>query len=240
MIDGNVLYDQKDTRIILDLLNWLKKELWNPIQLSCQDLQSFFIRCKNFYHKKTLDRLEMYYRRFECSDKESIINNENVLKVTELLDKVDFDFLSKGVPTNFHGDLQFDNILLTKENKFKLLDWRQDFSGLINYGDIYYDLAKLNGGLYISYKKIKENKFDIQFSKEKINLCLEKDNYLINSKKIFNQFIIDNNYDLQKIEILTGIVFLNMSPMHHAPFSHYVYYLGKKQLSKWISNSNHH
>ena len=182
----------------------------------------------------------MYYRRFECSDKESIINNENVLKVTELLDKVDFDFLSKGVPTNFHGDLQFDNILLTKENKFKLLDWRQDFSGLINYGDIYYDLAKLNGGLYISYKKIKENKFDIQFSKGKINLCFEEDNYLINAKKVFNQFIMDNNFDLQKIEILTGIVFLNMSPMHHAPFSHYVYYLGKKQLSKWISNSNHH
>ena len=70
MIDGNVLYDQKDTRIILDLLNWLKKELWNPIELSYQDLQSFFIRCKNFYHKKTLDRLKRYYLRFECSDKE--------------------------------------------------------------------------------------------------------------------------------------------------------------------------
>ena len=44
---------------------------------------------------------------------------------------------------------------------------------------MYYDLAKLNGGLYISYKKIKQNRFKIKSSKEKINLYLEQDNFLL-------------------------------------------------------------
>ena len=154
------------------------------------------------------------------------------------MDQIDFNWLNKGIPTGFHGDLQFDNILFTNKKTFKLLDWRQDFSGLTEYGDVYYDLAKLNGGLYISYKKIKQNKFDIKFSNEKIYLNSEKDDFLINAKQIFNKFVRTNNYELQKIEILTGIIFLNMSPMHHSPFSHFIYYLGKLHLNKWIGNSD--
>ena len=178
--------------------------------------------------------MKNYYLRFKCEDKISIINNKEIEKVASLLKKIDFDWLSKGIPTNFHGDLQFDNILLTVDNQFKLLDWRQDFSGL-TIDDMYYDLAKLNGGLYISYKNIKKNKFKIKSKEGNINLNSENDPFLKEAKKIFNKFVIDNNYDLKKIEILTGIIFLNMSPMHHSPFSHYVYYLGKQQLSKWIS-----
>ncbi len=236
-IDGKVIYDQKNINVINELLRWLKSELWTPRKLSDTDEIKFFKACKDFYYKKTIKRLKKYYERFECKDQQSIVNNIKIGKVSELLEKIDFNFISKGLPTKFHGDLQFDNILLTKKNTFKLLDWRQDFSGLIEYGDMYYDLAKLNGGLYISYKKIKKNKFDIEFSNDKINLSLEKDYFLIKSKEIFDNFVLENNYDLVKIEILTGLIFLNMSPMHHSPFSHYVYYLGKKQLSKWINIS---
>ena len=235
MLDGSVLYDQKDPEIVINLLHWLKKELWITPKLSINNKNKFFEACEEFYYKKTLGRLKNYYLRFECSDEHNIINDRYVSKVSELLNQIDFKWLSKGIPAVFHGDLQFDNILFTNQKEFKLLDWRHDFSGLIEYGDIYYDLAKLNGGLYISYKKIKQNKFDIKFSDKKIYLNSEKDDFLINAKNIFNNFVFENNFDLQKIEILTGIIFLNMSPMHHSPFSHYVYYLGKLHLSKWTT-----
>ena len=42
---------------------------------------------------------------------------------------------------NFHGDLHFENITYNKKDKYTLLDWRDNFSGILNYGDIYYDLA---------------------------------------------------------------------------------------------------
>ena len=44
-----------------------------------------------------------------------------------------------------------------------------------------------------------------------------------------------NNLDIRKIEILTGIIFLNMSPMHHAPFNHFIYHLGRQKIHKWIN-----
>ena len=237
LINGNVLYDQNDPCIVKDLLSWLKKELWIKKKLSPSDNQYFFKACNEFYYKKTLTRLKNYYSRFLCKDQVSFINEKRIETVSDLLNQINFNWLSKGIPTNFHGDLQFDNIILTSAKKFKLLDWRQDFSGLIDYGDVYYDLAKLNGGLYISYKNIKKNKFQITFKEENINLYTEKDEFLLNAKQIFDSFVLENNYDLKKIEILTGIIFLNMSPMHHSPFSHFVYYLGKKQLSKWIKTA---
>ena len=99
---------------------------------------------------------------------------------------------------------------------------------------MYYDLAKLNGGLYISYKKIKQNKFHFKLKNNEVNFNMEENKFLESAKISFNKFVAENNLDLKKIEILTGIIFLNMSPMHNEPFSHYVYYLGKKQLHQWL------
>jgi len=237
MLNGKVFYDQKDKSLVKILLKWLHKELWVKKQIQAQKKIEFVKACRNFYYKKTINRLKEYYSRFNVSDQISFINGFKIEKVSHLMEQIDFDWLSQGLPTIFHGDLQFDNILVTDDKKFKLLDWRQDFAGLTDYGDMYYDLAKLNGGLYISYKKIKQNKFQINFSEDKVNLSSEKDEFLIYSKKIFNIFVKENNLDLKKIEILTGLIYLNMSPMHHYPFSHYVYHLGKAQLHKWITNN---
>lgn len=234
MINGGVLYDQENKFQISDLLKWLQDKLWIRKNLSFNQRKEFLKSCHDFYYKKTLIRLKDYYLRFNVEDQKSIINNVKIAKVEEILNSINFDWLSSGIPANFHGDLQFDNILLTHEGDFKLLDWRQDFSGLINYGDMYYDLAKLNGGLYISYKKIKQNKFHFNLKNNEINIHMEENKFLAESKKSFNSFVAQNNLDLRKIEVLTGIIFLNMSPMHNEPFSHYVYYLGKKQLHQWI------
>ena len=49
------------------------------------------------------------------------------------------------VPSRFHGDFHFKNILWQEsKNKF-ILDWRQEFGGLIDYGDLYYVLKLLHG-----------------------------------------------------------------------------------------------
>ena len=75
------------------------------------------------------------------------INGNIVPPISELLNLVDWDNLSSGIPTRFHGDLHFENILISETGNFSLLDWRQDFAGLQEYGDLYYDLAKLLHGM---------------------------------------------------------------------------------------------
>ena len=51
----------------------------------------------------------------------------------------------------------------------------------------------------------------------------------------FDHFVKIKNFDKRKIEILTGIIFLNMAAMHHEPFDHFIYNFGKVQINKWIN-----
>ena len=68
-----------------------------------------------------------------------------------------------------HGDLQFDNIIRVNSS-FRLIDWRPDFDGIIQFGDLNYDFAKLLGGMYINYKEIKKNNFTVKKQKKQINI----------------------------------------------------------------------
>jgi len=233
-IDGNVIYDEKDPQITSSLLEWLKKSLWIEKHIASKEFDLFRIACKKFYRDKTILRLENFYNRFEVEDRPGLVNGIEIPRAIDLINLINFDWLSSGIPSNFHGDLQFDNILLTKEKDFKLIDWRQDFSNLLDYGDIYYDLAKLNGGLYVSYKEIKKGQFEYEgdINNSTIGLC--QDSFLKESKKVLNSFVTNNNYDIQKIEIITGLIFLNMAAMHEAPFSFYIYNMGRLHLNLWV------
>ena len=131
----------------------------------------------------------------------------------------------------FHGDLQPENILV-KKNKFILLDWREDFSGINNYGDIYYDLAKINHGLIIDHSIIKQSKFDIKIDKKNIKFSFKQSKENKDCQKLFFKFLKDNNYSLIKVKILTSLIFLNIAGLHHYPYSIFLYYLGKSSLYK--------
>ena len=129
--------------------------------------------------------------------------------------------------------MQFDNVLYNSNKKtFTLLDWRQDFGGILDHGDIYYDLAKLYGGMNLSYKNIKENKFSFDMSGNKVFYNYEMSSTLIEAKEIFEDFVVDNGYNVHKIKLLTGLIYLNMSPLHHDPFDHLLFFLGKNMIHK--------
>lgn len=230
-IVGTTLYNSLNDKLISDFLSWLKSNFWSEIKK--YDKGKFQEACFNFYYTKTLDRIKKYFESTNTEDSTSIVNGNFVPEVYELLKRVDWRLLKKGVPTRFHGDLQFDNILSThrKNKSFILLDWRPDFSGL-NYGDLYYDLAKLYGGLILPYHLIKKGEF--KFSKIKNNIELNiSTTYKINSaRKIFEEFATQNNYDLKKIKLITALIFLNMSPLHNEPFNHLLHHLGKLDLKR--------
>jgi len=237
-IPGKVVYELKDPIITNILLHWLKENLWIKRSLNSSEQRLFEAGCYNFYYSKTYKRISTFFEKFKVKDISGKINGEDIPSAEDLINKIDFNWIIQGIPTNFHGDLQFDNILYVGNEKFKLLDWRQDFAGFTEYGDQYYDLAKLNGGLSVSYKKVKEGDFKYSFDKSDCIISINDDIFLKDSKKIFNEFVINNKLDLKKIEILTGLIFLNMSPMHNFPFSHYVYNLGRLKLYKALLNKN--
>lgn len=237
--DGQVLYSVLNSQVVNDFLQWAKRELWKKTPLTDSELQEFKDATKKFYYDKTMKRLEEFYAKTQISDDFSNINGISVPPVKDLLKKVDWNYIYDSVPVKFHGDLQFDNILVSRDEKsqlpkFTLLDWRQDFGGLTNAGDLYYDLAKLYGGMIISYQLIKKGDFSFDISGSSVHYNYTVRNDLLEAKDEYESFIQKNGFDLNKIKTITALIFLNMSPLHQEPFDLMLYHLGKSMLHKSI------
>ncbi len=238
-VDGDVLYDVMNEGLVYKFLDWCNHKLW--IQKSLDDISSsqFKNACEKFYQEKTRNRLNQFYNKIPFKDSEYIVNGKRVPKQSELFQKIDWDYIIDGTPSVFHGDLQFDNVIYnSNKDTFTLIDWRQDFGGLLEFGDIYYDLSKLYGGMNLSYKNIKKNKFSFDMSDDKVFYSYEMSSNLLESKEVFEDFVVNNGYDLNKIKLLTGIIYLNMAPLHHDPFDHLLFFLGKNMIYKQLQKNN--
>ena len=138
-----------------------------------------------------------------------------------------------GIPTiKFHGDLQFDNVIYGDDKNFYLLDWRQDFAGS-NVGDVYYDLAKMYGGILMSYKLMKdESNFSCFIDKNVVSYNYKSEPALEKFKPIYEKWINDNGYDLDKVKLITALIFLNMSPLHEKEFGDMLFFKSKQMLQE--------
>lgn len=238
-IDGQVLYNLLNTQIVNDFLQWSKKNLWKNVELDETGQKEFYEACKNFYHEKTMKRIKKFYEKTGLTDEWNYINGVHVPPLENLFAKMDWEELFNGTPSTFHGDLQFDNVLVTRNEvsnlqKFVLLDWRENFGGLVHVGDLYYDLAKLYGGMIISYQLIKEGKLSFDMSGSSVYYKYLIKNDLMECKEEYELFLKKNKFDLQKIKVLTSLIFLNMSPLHNDPFDLMLYFMGKSLLYKTL------
>ena len=227
-LEGDNFYDVANDKNFKLLLIELKKNLWIKKNVK----QTHFKRkCYNFYNNKTLKRVKIFLKNNENIDKIKSVNKLKVVSIRKILDKIDWDNLYKGDSYYIHGDLQFDNILKTKK-KFKLIDWRSDFDNEINYGDIYYDFAKILGGIYLNYKQVKKNNFKVDFNKRFSKINFPKSKKYKSIENELRKFMLDNNFDFNKIKILQALIYLNMSPLHKPPFSYGLFLLAKYLLTK--------
>jgi len=122
--------------------------------------------------------------------------------------------------------LQFDNII-SSNNKFYYLDWRDSFGDSIQAGDIYYDLSKLYGGILTPYNYMKNednieltqnNKF-VDFKHKEL-----KDQETV--KEYFENEVEKYDFSLEKIKKITGLIYINMSPLHNEKFSKLLWFKG--------------
>ena len=227
-VKGSTLYEvQNQTRVFKNFLIWAEKNIWLKKKID----KDFYQNCNTFYKVKTYNRLKSIKKKYNNIDKLKI-NNVKIDSIINILKKVDWEKLSRGLPYFIHGDLQFDNILYTNKKNFLLLDWRDSFGKYINKGDIYYDLSKLLGGILINYRKIKESKFYFFDDGKNINFnIIDKSNDLKSNLKVLTNFIIKKNLDINKVYTLTGLIYLNMSPLHHSPFDKILFGLSKELLT---------
>lgn len=217
-----------------DFLNWCKKYLW--IKKEEVNKHEFKRICKDFYYKKTKDRIVKLFSDNRLKDTEEIINGDRVPSIKELLSSMDFSWLSEGQQCQIHGDLVMDNIIKTK-NGYKLLDWRQNFGGLLKSGDLYYDLSKLNHNLTVNHDIVNKNLFTFVKDGNRITCDILRSDNLVSCQKVLFDFIEKEKMDKKKLDILTAIIWLNMSPLHSVPvnFNLFLYYFGKLHLFRALN-----
>ena len=224
-VDGTILPKIITPKKMNSLLEWADANLWHEIAND----GSYTSRCNNFYHFKTINRIKKFLKSSGIEDKEEMINGELVPPALELLEQIDFDVLGAPKPSMFHGDFILENIL-ESDSEFTLLDWRQDFGGSVEFGDFYYDLAKLNHNLTVDHDAIHQNLFQCVNDKNGIRCQIMIPSINNDCLDILKQFCLTKTIDYGKINILTAIVWLNMSPLHEHPLDKFLYYFGRYHL----------
>ena len=228
---GDTFYKLGDRATFDLLIQWLRDELWKPRDI---DEDEFKVLCRKFYVDKTVQRLELYNRKY--GSQAEIINGVRVPLAETLFSRVDQKQLISGLPFFIHGDLQPDNIIFDRDdNRFVLIDWRQDFSGRIDLGDLYYDFAKLLGGLQMDYSAIKRNRFEFEEIDGHVKIGHESVKYGKEATQSLKAAALKMGLDFKKVEMLTGLIYLNMAPLHHYPFDKLLNAKGRLILGENLS-----
>ena len=232
-IRGELLSHTNDFNVFDKFFNFLESNLLNKIELNRSEQKLFEADCLNFYKEKTFDRLRLFSSKEELKIKEYKINGVDCEPVSDLLKRIDWGNLASGVPFLFHGDLQPENII-HKDGSFFLIDWRDSFSSSVKYGDIYYDLAKLNHALLVSGSIVRGNHYSFSMDKDAINIDFYIKSNLNNLKILFDKFIKQEGYDLFKIDLLTALIYINIAPLYNGEYSKFLFSLGTLQLQQLV------
>lgn len=233
-VTGTPLSKSRNPETFSHFLEWSSSKLWSSNDLVEDKL--FESACEIFYRDKTLARLENFFTSRSVSDTENVINGEKVPPLSEFLEEGFKVCMMDCIQTRIHGDLILDNIIYNHP-AFSLIDWREEFAGLSETGDLYYDLAKLNHSLIVNHEIISKGHFDIVVSPEIVSCSILVNDYSLAMRDIFRTWTSNKGISQKKISTLTSIVWLNMSPLHHHPFDLFLYFYGKLNLWRALNSA---
>lgn len=212
--------------VISELLSWAKDGLWQ--KLGC-DHEQFTNACRKFYIEKTRERIDSFFRLHNLVDSNNVINGIKTPPISSMLSCLPSSIVECGIPCLFHGDFILDNIIRTPDG-FMAIDWRNDFGGL-TYGDMYYDLAKLNHSLIFGHDVILGGGFSASLSSgNNVDIELMTKHSLSLCRNILKSFVELYGLSQSKIDILTALIWINMSPLHDEKLGLFLFYFGKMML----------
>lgn len=229
-VKGNTLYEIDNLDVFTNFLKLLEYNLKSKVDGNDNDTQEFYVtktknRIDSFVQKNGINYLELEHEvnGIKRPSLNSLLHNKPTFELSN-----DFYIL-------FHGDLQFDNVIYNSdEDRYYYIDWRDSFGESVDSGDIYYDLSKLYGGLLIPYNIMKNND-NLNYTEGSYSIKYDypiSDN-LVRFKLIYEHWLIRNGYDLQKIKLITGLIFLNMSPLHDEKFGKMLWFKGIEMIDDY-------
>ncbi|MFW6008487.1 MAG: sugar phosphate nucleotidyltransferase [archaeon] len=182
---------------------------------------------KEMLNNKTQKRIDILINQNniwkEILNYESIRINGKLYKNYPLLIDQIFNYVNQNIIPNsasfwqvIHGDLFFGNMLYdANSDTLKIIDPRGNFGLDGIYGDIRYDIAKLNHSILGKYDFIVNSLYAI--TREENNnfeyILYDCDDHM-KVDKLFIKYLINNNFNYEDILVITGLLFLSMIPLH--------------------------
>ncbi len=228
--EGDIFYNSGNIDLFKKLLILLEKKFWISKKVNKNKMKNM---CKTFYQDKTINRINLFSDLNPQYVLPKTVNKEKIFSLKYILKKIPWNLVNNGTACFIHGDLNFSNILYNKKNdKFMLIDWRQDFAGEIDFGDIYYDLAKLYAGITMNFNHIIKGQYKYIEKNRDLKISFKSWNQSNEYKKILEDFIIKRGFDLKKVKLLSGLTYLNMAALHPEPINKILIAFGLLIISK--------
>ena len=203
--------------------------------------KDFHERQERFYIEKTMQRISKFKRNYSIEEGKALTINDIEIPAEATVEKM-ISLLPKckewqdAIYRPWHGDFILDNMLIKEDCSPVLLDWRESFNGVTRFGDMLYDFAKMNHNLTVSHKVVFNDGYKVsEDDNGNIRTSILVSTDLIECKKILLN-TVEEKYGIRRdfIEALTGVVWLNMSPLHGYPFDKFLFYHGKLTLYKAV------
>lgn len=216
-IHGKVLSGYPVYGQVRALLTWAKQNLWTEPRVD----PAFKDACLAFYRDKTLQRVA------QCTTHDMpVVNGMEVGTIRDVLERIDFNSLCTDTFYPFHGDFILDNILKTRDG-YCLLDWRHEFGGHLDCGDMYYDLAKLRHNIIFTHSNITNGLFTVQNG----YVDLKCNFFLVRQLEEFDAFVLAEGLDLSKVKLLMSLIWLNMAPLYPGELQTFLFHFAKFNLA---------
>lgn len=230
---GDIVYNQYTLELFHKMLDWCKESLWIDSPPANDSDIDHLETCRKFYYDKTMERVEMFRAKYPNWSEPTEVNGVAVQPINYYLDKIDWAYLCTETSWKYiHGDLHFDNTIYDPSTgKFTAIDWRTDFGGEL-YGDQYYDLAKMLGGLHLSYKDIKFEHYSYLEANDRVQIGVPSVRDVVAYEAILQEWVEAQGLDWKKVKTLVPVIYLNMSPLHEAPFDKFLVALAQLHFSK--------
>ncbi|MDA9012536.1 hypothetical protein N9J60_00655 [Alphaproteobacteria bacterium] len=233
MVEGKTISSDVDRNSFQELLGVILQQLWSN---QCEDperLAKLKTQALDFYQVKTLKRVSDYINGSEYYDRDVVINGVSCPPILEVLTSVNWTKLIDNCHfANFHGDLHNENILKTKTG-FCLLDWRQNFGpGEYEFGDVYYDQAKLRHGLMVNHSIVNKGSYSVRhFKNGDVIVEILQSSRLVEIDDVLTKFIVSEGYNEQFLNFVTALIYLNIAALHDAQYGEFLFYYGRLKLN---------
>jgi hypothetical protein len=234
LIPGNTLSKINDETILKQLIPYWYEKLGSK---RFEKNTAFINNCKTIYHDKTFNRCK-YFLNTEI-DNIQYINGIKVEKINDLLSKVNWnEIYDYAIPSNFHGDLQPENIIYG--DKFTLIDWRESFGDNLEIGDFYYDLGKLYHALLVNGTDVNNKLYRIETKGNHVNIFNHSRSNLLFLLSELEKFCKNNIYSWENVKLLGALQYLGISSLyndfHNGDYGKFLFLYGKYLLTKLINS----